>query len=148
MSSDNEEKDKTSEQELSAEEKAQALTVQTGVGEKTKLISPVIMLSATAIVAIYTFFQSYPMDKWLVAVLGTMVLFLILGGIIQKTVQHFELQNYKKYKEELDQLQQERYAEEEGKKQIAEAEKVKQAAINRQKAMQSDSNGNGNNDAG
>ena len=71
-------------------------SVKNGVGVNSRLIAPVIMLSATAIVAIYTYLQRYPIARWLVIVLGTMVLFLIIGLILEKMIEHFEKANFEK----------------------------------------------------
>ena len=72
-------------------------SVKNGVGVNSRLIAPVIMLSATAIVAIYTYLQRYPIARWLVIVLGTMVLFLIIGLILEKMIEYFDNQeNYEK----------------------------------------------------
>ena len=71
-------------------------SVKNGVGVNSRLIAPVIMLSATAIVAIYTYLQRYPIARWLVIVLGTMVLFLIIGLILEKMIEYFEKTNYEK----------------------------------------------------
>ena len=54
------------------------------------------MLSATAIVAIYTYLQRYPIARWLVIVFGTMVLFLIIGLILEKMIEYFEKVNFVK----------------------------------------------------
>ena len=45
-------------------------SVTNGVSLNSRLIAPVIMLSATAIVAIYTYLQRYPIARWLVIVFG------------------------------------------------------------------------------
>ena len=71
-------------------------SVKNGVGVNSRLIAPVIMLSATAVVAIYTYLQRYPIARWLVIVLGTMVLFLIIGLILEKMIEYFEKTNYEK----------------------------------------------------
>ena len=71
-------------------------SVKNGVDVNSRLIAPIIMLSATAVVAIYTYLQRYPMARWLVIVLGTMVLFLIIGLILEKMIEHFEKANFEK----------------------------------------------------
>jgi|GEM_PF-1130880 len=71
-------------------------SVKNGVSAKSRLIAPTIMLSATAVVAIYTYLQRYPIARWLVIVLGTMVLFLIIGLILEKMIEHFEKVNFEK----------------------------------------------------
>ncbi|MCH4192840.1 MAG: hypothetical protein LKF52_11070 [Butyrivibrio sp.] len=67
-----------------------------GISSGSRLIAPIVMLSATAIVAIYTYLQKYPIGRWLVIVLGTMVLFLIIGLILEKMIEHFEKTNFEK----------------------------------------------------
>ena len=71
-------------------------SVKNGVSANSRLIAPVVMLSATAVVAIYTYLQRYPIARWLVIVLGTMVLFLIIGLILEKMIEYFEKTNYEK----------------------------------------------------
>ncbi|MBP7348488.1 MAG: hypothetical protein KA965_07380 [Butyrivibrio sp.] len=71
-------------------------SVKNGVDVNSRLIAPIIMLSATAVVAIYTYLQRYPIARWLVIVLGTMVLFLIIGLILEKMIEYFEKTNYEK----------------------------------------------------
>ena len=71
-------------------------SVKNGVDVNSRLIAPIIMLSATAVVAIYTYLQRYPIARWLVIVLGTMVLFLIIGLILEKMIEHFEKANFEK----------------------------------------------------
>ncbi len=71
-------------------------SVTNGVSLNSRLIAPVIMLSATAIVAIYTYLQRYPIARWLVIVFGTMVLFLFIGLILEKMIEHFEKVNFEK----------------------------------------------------
>ena len=45
----------------------------------TKLITPLIVLSCTAIIAIFTYFEHYPVGDWFVIVCTSVVIFLILG---------------------------------------------------------------------
>ena len=66
------------------------------VQSKVKLITPIVMLLPTAIVAIYTYFQRYNIDKWLIVVFGTMVLFLVIGSILENMVRYFEKSNKEK----------------------------------------------------
>ena len=84
-------------------------SVKNGVDVNSRLIAPIIMLSATAVVAIYTYLQRYPIARWLVIVLGTMVLFLIIGLILEKMIEYFEKVNFvkelqKKEQEKQDEL--------------------------------------------
>ena len=71
-------------------------SVKNGVSANSRLIAPVVMLSATAVVAIYTYLQRYPIGRWLIIVLGTMVLFLIIGLVLETMVEHFEKINFEK----------------------------------------------------
>ena len=77
-------------------EKKTAVVRKNGISPNNRLIAPIVMLSATAIVAIYTYLQKYPIGRWLVIVLGTMVLFLIIGLILEKMIEHFEKTNFEK----------------------------------------------------
>lgn len=67
---------------------------------KTVLITPFVMLLSTAIMAVYTFFQRYSFEKWLVIVLFTLVIFFAIGAFIQRIVEHYADVNIKKKKEE------------------------------------------------
>ena len=63
---------------------------------KRKLIPPFFMLSAAAIVAIYTYFQGYELGRWLVTLFGVMVLFLFLGQAFEWMLEYFEKVNFER----------------------------------------------------
>ncbi|MBQ9511999.1 MAG: hypothetical protein IJR58_02260 [Lachnospiraceae bacterium] len=60
---------------------------------KRKLIPPVFMLSAAAVVSIYTYLQGYELGRWLVILFSVMVLFLILGLCFEWMLEYFEKVN-------------------------------------------------------
>ncbi|WP_029232112.1 hypothetical protein [Butyrivibrio sp. VCB2006] len=62
----------------------------------TKLITPLIVLSSTAIIAIFTYFQRYPVGDWFVIVCASVVVFLIIGLIVEKMITKFVDINYEK----------------------------------------------------
>ena len=45
----------------------------------TKLITPLIVLSSTAVIAVFTYFKHYPVGDWFVIVFTTVVIFLVIG---------------------------------------------------------------------
>ena len=68
----------------------------------TKLITPLIVLSCTAIIAIFTYFEHYPVGDWFVIVCTSVVIFLILGLNIEKMITKFVDINYEKAVAELE----------------------------------------------
>ena len=62
----------------------------------TKLITPLIVLGCTAIIAIFTYFKRYPVRDWFVIVFVSVVVFLIIGLIIEKMINKFLDVNYEK----------------------------------------------------
>ncbi|MDC7295297.1 MULTISPECIES: hypothetical protein [unclassified Butyrivibrio] len=76
----------------------------------TKLITPLIVLSATAVIAVFTYFKRYPVGDWFVIVFSSVVIFLIIGFITEKMITGFLEINYQKLlaeKEEADRLAEE-----------------------------------------
>ena len=63
---------------------------------KIKLITPFVMLSGTAIIAIHTYLQRFEMGDWLIIVLGSAVLFLIIGASLEKMITYFMRINQEK----------------------------------------------------
>jgi uncharacterized membrane protein len=63
---------------------------------KVKLITPFVMLLGTAIISIHTYLQRFAMGDWLVIVLGSAVLFLILGASLEKMITYFMRINQEK----------------------------------------------------
>ena len=62
----------------------------------TKLITPLIVLGCTAIIAIFTYFERYPVRDWFIIVFASVVVFLIIGLIIEKMINKFLDVNYEK----------------------------------------------------
>ncbi|RKM62445.1 hypothetical protein D6855_03265 [Butyrivibrio sp. CB08] len=62
----------------------------------TKLITPLIVLSCTAIIAIFTYFKHYPAGDWFIIVFASVVIFLVIGLIIEKMITRFMEINYEK----------------------------------------------------
>ena len=63
----------------------------------TKLITPLIVLGCTAIIAIFSYFKHYPVGDWFIIVFASVVVFLIIGLIIEKMINKFLEVNYEKY---------------------------------------------------
>lgn len=68
----------------------------------TKLVTPLVVLTGTAIIAIYAYFQRYPVGDWFVIVCATVVIFLVLGLIIERMITKFVDINYEKAMAELE----------------------------------------------
>ncbi|MBE5828612.1 MAG: hypothetical protein E7305_04010 [Butyrivibrio sp.] len=76
----------------------------------TKLITPLIVLSCTAIIAIFTYFKHYPAGDWFIIVFASVVIFLVIGLIIEKMITRFMEINYEKAvaeREEAERLEEE-----------------------------------------
>ena len=54
-----------------------------------KIITPLIVLSATAIIALFTYFKHYPLREWLLIVLCCVVLFVAIALIFEKMIMRF-----------------------------------------------------------
>lgn len=76
----------------------------------TKLITPLIALSATSIIAVFTYFKRYPVGDWFIIVFLSVVIFIIIGFIVEKMITRFQEINYEKIVAE--RLEQERLEEE------------------------------------
>ncbi|MCR4902125.1 MAG: hypothetical protein K6A23_04645 [Butyrivibrio sp.] len=63
---------------------------------KIKLITPFVMLCGTAIISIHTYLQHFKIGDWLIIVLGSAVLFLIIGAILEKMISYFMRVNQEK----------------------------------------------------
>ena len=59
------------------------------VGARMGMIAPVISLGATAAIAIYTYWQRYPLVWWLIIFFASLVFFLLLGSVVQTMVELF-----------------------------------------------------------
>ncbi|MBQ8031970.1 MAG: hypothetical protein IJ260_10665, partial [Butyrivibrio sp.] len=62
----------------------------------TKLITPLIVLSSTAVIAVFTYFKHYPVGDWFVIVFATVVIFLVIGLLTEKMITRFIEINYEK----------------------------------------------------
>ena len=71
----------------------------------TKLITPLIVLTCTAIIAIYSYFERYPVGDWFVIVCTSIVIFLVIGLIVEKMVTRFLEINYEKAVAEYEEAQ-------------------------------------------
>ena len=68
------------------------------------------MLSCTAIIAIFTYFKHYPAGDWFIIVFASVVIFLVIGLIIEKMITRFMEINYEKAvaeREEAERLEEE-----------------------------------------
>ena len=105
------------EQELSEEEEQRLEEARLREEErerirrKLKLVTPMVMLTAGAIVAIYLFLKEALLGDYLVIVFGTLLLFFIIGILIEYLITHFVQVNW--YKEDLEREEAERIAREE-----------------------------------
>lgn len=66
----------------------------------TKLITPLIVLTGTAIIAIFTYFKHYPAGDWFIVVFASVVVFLFIGLLIERMLNRFLEINYEKALEE------------------------------------------------
>ncbi len=62
----------------------------------TKLITPLVVLSSTAVIALFTYFKHYPVGEWFVIVFTSVVIFLVIGLITEKMIARFIEINYQK----------------------------------------------------
>ncbi len=76
----------------------------------TKLITPLIVLGGTAIIAIFTYFKRYPAGDWFIIVFASVVIFLVIGLICERMINRFLEINYEKA--EAERLEAERLEEE------------------------------------
>lgn len=88
------------------------------IDPKTKLIAPLVTLLGTAVVAVFTYFDKMPAGRWFVVVCATLVLFLLIGYILQNMVEKFEEEAVRNWIGK--RLEQERLKDEEKARQEAE----------------------------
>ena len=62
----------------------------------TKLITPLIVLGCTAIIAVFAYFKRYPTGDFFVIVFASVVIFLVIGLIFEKMLNRFLEINYEK----------------------------------------------------
>ncbi len=77
----------------------------------SKVVTPVIVLTATLFMAVYTYFKHYPIGVWIRILVICVCIFLILGVIVEKMIAKFVDVNYEKAVAE--RREQERLEEEE-----------------------------------
>ena len=61
-----------------------------------KIVTPVIVLTATLIIAVYTYFEHYPLGVWVRILVICVLIFLIIGFIVEKMISGFVDINYEK----------------------------------------------------
>lgn len=89
------------------------------IDPKTKLIAPFVTLLGTSVIAIFTYFDNMPTEKWYIAVCVTVVLFLLFGAVLQHMIEKYEEEAVKSWIER--RLEQERLKDEERARKEAEA---------------------------
>ena len=62
----------------------------------TRLITPLIVLGGTAVIAVFTFFKRYPVGDWFVIVFVSVIIFMIIGLLVEKMLNNFLDVNYEK----------------------------------------------------
>ena len=62
----------------------------------TRLITPLIVLTCTAIITLFTYFKHYPAGDFFVIVLVSVVVFMFIGLIIERMLNRFLEINYDK----------------------------------------------------
>lgn len=62
----------------------------------SKIVTPVIVLSATLFMAVYTYFKHYPVGVWIRILIVCVLIFLTLGTIIERMFAKFVDINYEK----------------------------------------------------
>ncbi len=62
----------------------------------TKMITPLIVLSATSVIALFTYFKRYPAGDFFVIVFASVVIFLIIGLITERMITRFIEINFEK----------------------------------------------------
>jgi uncharacterized membrane protein len=62
----------------------------------TRVVTPLIVLTCTAIIAIFTYFKRYPAGDFFVIVFASVVIFLFIGLVIEKMLNRFLQINYDK----------------------------------------------------
>ena len=61
-----------------------------------KVVTPVIVLTATLFIAVYTYFKHYPVGVWIRILVICVLIFLVIGGIIERMISGFVDINYEK----------------------------------------------------
>ncbi len=61
-----------------------------------KVVTPVIVLSATLFMAVYTYFKHYPVGVWIRILVLCVCIFLVMGSIVERMISKFVDINYEK----------------------------------------------------
>ncbi|SFP46496.1 hypothetical protein SAMN04487928_102164 [Butyrivibrio proteoclasticus] len=62
----------------------------------TKIITPLIVLFSTSIIAVFSYLKHYPVRDWFMIVFATVVIFLVIGLLTEKMITRFIEINYEK----------------------------------------------------
>lgn len=54
-----------------------------------RIITPLIVLSATAIIAIFTYFKHFPVREWFLIVLCSLIIFVLISLFFEKMIMGF-----------------------------------------------------------
>ena len=61
-----------------------------------KVVTPVIVLTATLFIAVYTYFKHYPVGVWIRILVICVCIFMVLGSIVERMITRFVDINYEK----------------------------------------------------
>ncbi|MBE5830490.1 MAG: hypothetical protein IJJ64_04465 [Butyrivibrio sp.] len=61
-----------------------------------KVVTPVIVLTATLFIAVYTYFKHYPVGVWIRVLVICVCIFLVMGSIVERMIAGFVDINYDK----------------------------------------------------
>ena len=61
-----------------------------------KVVTPVIVLTATLFIAVYTYFKHYPVGVWIRILVLCVCIFLVMGSIVERMITRFVDINYDK----------------------------------------------------
>ena len=61
-----------------------------------KVVTPVIVLTATLFMAVYTYFKHYPVGVWIRILVICVCIFLVMGSIVERMISRFVDINYDK----------------------------------------------------
>ena len=62
----------------------------------SKVVTPVIVLTATLFIAVYTYFKHYPVGVWIRVLVICVCIFLVMGSIVERMIAGFVDINYDK----------------------------------------------------
>ena len=62
----------------------------------SKVVTPVIVLTATLFMAVYTYFKHYPVGVWIRILVLCVCIFLVMGSIVERMISKFVDVNYDK----------------------------------------------------